>query len=238
MNASITLTRNAVRRSKESATHIGTVASGIQNSGSAVKRRSAFATTTSSVIAGEEAELHPQEARPRVAEATQVGRGEVEEGEEDGEDRRQPRRAPVATARLEGERHAVGLELLVEERAARDDDAGVAVGDPRPRRLDDDRGVGDAQGDGGAFAEPRCPLLDEGVGALDDVTGAPRRPGSSRARPPPPLGPSCVASDAVCLYSEGRSAQLMRETRGHWRRDASARARTEQAEEAPGRAQG
>jgi hypothetical protein len=47
----MTLTTNAVRRSNERATHIGTVASGIHCSGSDVKRRRAFATTTRIVIA-------------------------------------------------------------------------------------------------------------------------------------------------------------------------------------------
>lgn len=44
MNASTTVTRNAVRRSKLVETHNGTAASGIQNSGNAVNSSSALAT--------------------------------------------------------------------------------------------------------------------------------------------------------------------------------------------------
>src|SRR5262249_1619503 len=51
MNASITFRRNAVRRSYESETQSGTIASGVQNSESGVERRGSFARRTSPVIA-------------------------------------------------------------------------------------------------------------------------------------------------------------------------------------------
>lgn len=144
MKATQRSTMKAVRRLKASATHKGSAAIGIQNSGRAVKSSRLLARMIRRQHQDQQAELRAEELHPALPEAAQVGHEHLADDEVDDGVAEEPAAADGAADRLVGEGGAVIVVALVQQRAAGDDDARVLVGQVRAEELgalDDARAV-------------------------------------------------------------------------------------------------